>query len=326
MSLVDHNPYERPWEEVEMPDGTLKPLRFNDHKPNFEGRWDGTWYSINSRGWRGPEFQPSFADHEVRILAVGDSCTFGKGVAEADCWPRELESQLNASDPERRFLVANLGVNGYSSLHYRRIIRASLDTRPDLVVIGYNVNDFPNITRRVDKVVHHNKRNLRARIPGSLRERLSTLALYRFLRATYYESRETGDRERMKRIAEQATDGFTPDSPRWQSELGVLRSIAEEVRGTGAELAIFLFPFENMVYMEDNADGTTESVRLLCAELDVPFLDMVARFRDHAYETDPPRDLFLRGDRYHPNPEGYEIVARTVMQAALENGWLQPTY
>ena len=326
MSLFDSNPYVRPVEPVVMPDGETKQLRFNDHVPSFRGRWDGTWYSINSRGWRGPEFEPSYADDELRILAIGDSCTFGKGVLQEECWPRQLETMLRAEAPERSVHVANLGVNGYASLHYRRIIRKALDAEPNLVVIGYNVNDFPNITRRVDKVVHHNKKNLRARIPGSMRERLSTLALYRFLRATYYESKEQRDLERMKRISQDATDGFTPDSPRWQTEVGILRSIVEEVRAAGAEVAIFLFPFENMVYVDDYDPGPVETVRQMCAELEVPFIDMVERFRAYAHEVDPPRELFLRGDRYHPNPKGYEIVAATVLEAAREGGWLTPSH
>ena len=45
-------------------------------------------------------------------------------------------------------------------------------------------------------------------------------------------------------------------------------------------------------------------------------------FRSRAREEDPPRELFLRGDRYHPQPEGYGIVAECVLAAAREHGWL----
>ena len=67
-------------------------------------------------------------------------------------------------------------------------------------------------------------------------------------------------------------------------------------------------------------------MRTLCQELDVPFIDMVGRFRDHAHAEDPPRELFLRGDRYHPNPEGYEVVAQAVLATALESDWLEPSH
>ncbi len=323
MSLFDKNPYERPKELVELPGGGTRTLRFNDHKKSFTGRWDGTWYEINARGWRGPEYEPDFSEDEFRVLALGDSCTFGKGVDEKDSWPRQLEARLGKLMPEREVLVGNLGVNGYSSLHYRRILSKALETRPHLVVLGYNVNDFPNITLEVDKAIYHNKRNLRSRIPGHVRETLGSTALYRFLRATYYELKEKRDRERMERIAETATQGYGTDSERWKMEVEILRSMVTDVRDTGAEMAIFLFPFENMVYLDEYTTGPVETVRKLCEELEVPFIDMVAEFREYAHQEDPPRELFIRGDRYHPNPEGYRVVARAVIEAFEGLGWLE---
>ena len=325
MSLYDTDPYDRPLETFVLEDGSTKTLRVNDHKPGFTGRWDGTWYEINSRGWRGAEFQPTFAPEELRILAVGDSCTFGKGVLEEQCWPRQLERMLQELHPERRVMVANLGVNGYGTPHYQRIIEKALDTKPHIVVLGYNVNDFPNITAQVDKVVYHNQKNLRARIPWQWRDTLSRTALYRLMRAAFYELKETRDLDRMERISVQATENFDQESERWRSEIEILHAIEERVRGAGAEMAIFLFPFENMVYLDEFSQGPVESVRALCAEIQVPFIDVVAEFRERARQESPPRDLFLFGDRYHPNPEGYLVVARAVVAAIQAQGWLEPS-
>jgi lysophospholipase L1-like esterase len=322
MSLYDSNPYDRPEEELPLPDGTTRTMRVTRHKPGFRGRWDGTWYQINSRGWRGGEFQPTFAPEELRILAVGDSCTFGKGVLERDCWPRQLERLLQERHPERRVLVANLGVNGYSSLQYQRAIEQAFDVRPHLVVLGYNVNDFPNITARVDKVVYQNEKTLRAHIPGEVREQLSSTALYRALRAAFYELKETRDLERMERISSDATQGFGRDTERWRTESKILGAISEAVHGAGAQMAIFLFPFENMVYLDEYTHGPVDSVRELCEEIGVPFIDMVAEFREYARQEQPPRELFLTGDRYHPNSEGYAVVARTVASALEAQGWI----
>lgn len=325
MSLYDSNPYDRPVETVVLADGSTKTMPFNDHKPGFKGRWDGTWYEINSRGWRGAEFEPTFEPEELRVLAVGDSCTFGKGVLEKDCWPRQLERLLQEQHPERRVMVANLGVNGYATLHYQRIIEKALDIKPHIVVLGYNVNDFPNITAQVDKVVYHNQKNLRARIPWQWRDTLSKTALYRFLRAAFYELKEKRDRERMERISVEATAGFGNDSERYRSEVKILSAIDERLRGAGAKMAIFLFPFDNMVYLDEFSQGPVESVRGLCAEIEVPFIDMVAEFRERAHQENPPRELFLLGDRYHPNPEGYAVVAHAVVAAIQALGWLEPS-
>jgi lysophospholipase L1-like esterase len=325
MSLFDSNPYDRPEETLLLPDGSTRTVQVTRHKPGFRGRWDGTWYEINSRGWRGGEFQPTFAPEELRVLAVGDSCTFGKGVIEQDCWPRQLERLLQERHPERRVMVANLGVNGYSSLQYQRVIEQAFDTKPHLVVLGYNVNDFPNITARVDKVIYQNEKTLRAHIPGKVREQLSSMALYRLLRSAFYELKETRDLERMERISNDATQGFGRNTERWRTESKVLGAIAETVRGAGAQMAIFLFPFENMVYLDEYTHGPVDSVRGLCEEIGVPFVDMVGEFREHAHRESPPRELFLTGDRYHPNPEGYSVVARAVVSALEAQGWLETT-
>ena len=103
-SLLDRNPY------VDHPEDR----RIHRHAPNFVGRWDGTWYETSARGLRGPDPEPSFAEDELRVVALGDSCTFGKGVNEEDTWPRQLEGLLAEAAPERRVAVWNLGHNGYS--------------------------------------------------------------------------------------------------------------------------------------------------------------------------------------------------------------------
>ena len=50
----------------------------------------------------------------IRYVALGDSYTIGTSVAEEDRWPNQLAARLAGDDP-RLELVANLGVNGYTS-------------------------------------------------------------------------------------------------------------------------------------------------------------------------------------------------------------------
>ena len=38
-------------------------------------------------------------------------------------------------------------------------------------------------------------------------------------------------------------------------------------------------------------------------------------------QSDPVVELFLKGDRYHPNPKGYRIVAEGVVRLVLERNW-----
>jgi acyl-CoA thioesterase-1 len=53
-------------------------------------------------------------DHVFRYVALGDSYTIGTAVAPAERWPEQLVRSLGTEPPTLR-LVANLGVNGYTS-------------------------------------------------------------------------------------------------------------------------------------------------------------------------------------------------------------------
>ena len=109
------------------------------HRPNFEGRWDGSWYATNSLGLRGPELPPiGELDATFTVAALGGLSTFGKGVVDSDTWPRQLERALFGElMPSRMPSVANLGVSGYSAQDCTQVLHEmgpALD--PDAIVLG----------------------------------------------------------------------------------------------------------------------------------------------------------------------------------------------
>ena len=195
-SLWDSRPYDH------------HPTLLHVHKPNFGGRWDGTWYGINSLGMRGPEITPKPAPNEYRVVAVGDSCTFGKGVREEDSWPRQLEALLDgALSPERDAIVANLGVNGFSGVHYLRIFEErGVRLEPDLVIVGYNLNDFPNIIRAVDRQLYKGAKGAKEIVPKAWRDAIARLAIVRLARSTYYDLGRKKAYLRAEQLAGQVKD------------------------------------------------------------------------------------------------------------------------
>lgn len=309
MSLFDSKPY-LPHEGVN-----------HVHKPDFEGRWDGTWYDINSRGWRGPEFEPTFGPEELRVVALGDSCTFGKGVNEDETWPRVLEQLLNEElDDGRHAIVANLGVNGYSSRDYEFVFNEQgAEVLPNIVVLGYNLNDFPNLIKRVDRAVFQGQKSLRAKIPWRLRENLGQYALYRWMRSTYYHMNRERDWSKLEQLAKEVADHGPKFDERFQPEAERLQRIVDAAHEVGAEVVIFLFPYESMVYLDSYSTLPVDRVREISEQLDVTFVSLADTFREAARQTDPPKPLFLRGDRYHPNPDGYRIVAENLLRVIREN-------
>jgi lysophospholipase L1-like esterase len=82
--------------------------------------------------------EPATPPSALRYVALGDSYTIGTSVAASEAWPTQLVGRLGG----RLTLVANLGVNGYSSAD---LIADELPRlaalRPELVSVQIGVND-----------------------------------------------------------------------------------------------------------------------------------------------------------------------------------------
>ena len=77
----------------------------------------------------------------LRYVALGDSYTIGTSVTPPERWPDQLVAAL-ADDPVRLDLVADLGVNGFTSADVISVeLPALAGIRPDVVSLLVGVND-----------------------------------------------------------------------------------------------------------------------------------------------------------------------------------------
>lgn len=138
--------------------GQVIPLSLKTHRPSANKKLgyelipesasfeDNTWYRINKDGIRDEVYAQLKAKNTYRIAAVGDSCTFGMAVDLRDTWPKQLESELRRSHPSVE--VINFGVMGYGASQEAELIREKvLGYAPDLIVIGYSLNDIGILSR-----------------------------------------------------------------------------------------------------------------------------------------------------------------------------------
>ena len=133
---------------------TLKTHRFTANKvmgyelvPGSVSFEDGAWYRINGDGVRDRDFPLAKPAGVFRIAAVGDSCTFGLGLELEDTWPKQLERELRRTRPQVE--VINFGVMGYNTpQEAERIQDKVLKYDPDLVIIGYSLNDIGVLSRQ----------------------------------------------------------------------------------------------------------------------------------------------------------------------------------
>ena len=102
--------------------------------------WHGHLHVFDVNDMRRTTPFPSKQSHLFRIMILGDSYTYGKGVAEESTYPRLLEYALLR---EYRVEVLNLGVNGYQSEDILIALKKFAPIlQPNLVVYGFCLNDF----------------------------------------------------------------------------------------------------------------------------------------------------------------------------------------
>ena len=98
-----------------------------------------TTFRTNSLGLRDSEIEDDGAD---RLLAIGDSCTWGWEVAQDEAYPQVLQRLLERQAGPRRYRVINGGTPGYASYQGLVYLRErGLALRPAVVMFGYWFND-----------------------------------------------------------------------------------------------------------------------------------------------------------------------------------------
>jgi hypothetical protein len=93
----------------------------------------------NALGMRGAEIEAK-RPGETRILALGDSFTYGHGVQDAESYPAVLEALLRARGHD--VSVLNAGVPGYNTdQSYAYFTHVGIGLAPDLVILGVHCSD-----------------------------------------------------------------------------------------------------------------------------------------------------------------------------------------
>jgi lysophospholipase L1-like esterase len=107
--------------------------------PSCVGEFTRTPFRTNALGLRGDELTE---DAAVRILALGDSCTWGYRVAEHQSYPAVLQRLLDTRAGRGRYRVLNAGVPGYSSYQgVGYLAERAAALHPAVVLIGFQYND-----------------------------------------------------------------------------------------------------------------------------------------------------------------------------------------
>jgi lysophospholipase L1-like esterase len=311
------------------------------NKPGFsidERAAGGQQVSHNSMGFRGPEIEWKKPVGVFRIVCLGGSSTYGFGpTSDATTWPARLEARLAEARPSRRFEVVNGGCQGYST--YESLINLAIrmiDLEPDLVIVYHTINDMRvalwHEARRDDT---HWRANWPVERPSRLDRMLARTTTYRLLRNLdpEWRMRRSGD------MGWYVVVDFGSES--WAltpaAEVGfasIRRNLANIVAIAREHQARVLFGLEGTRWSDFERFGTRAAqeegmrrtlaiVREAGQEHGVPVVDSARVLED---EVDRQRaaggtDRIFTSE-VHLTDEGSDLLARTMAEAILAQGWL----
>lgn len=283
-------------------------------------------FSINSLGFKGPEFDQVKAPGTLRVAALGGSTTWGSGASsDAATWPsalaRRLGALLPADGPYQRVEVINAGVIGYTLLEsFVNLKMRVMPLRPDIVVIYHGINDARVMGRpgfRPDYT--HVRGPWRAPMPSAADALFQWSHLYGFLRRDAEDRLDLYDLVHIETSEEQRTPNDRDAG--LENYIATLREAVAVAQVGGARTVLCTFAYTEEIEAQKDwmlwygfrlVDRINDAVRTLVQDERILFADVAAALggrREHF--VDPVR-LSDGG-----NARLAEVVSRSIQQAGL---------
>jgi len=229
---------------------------------------DGVEYRHDERGWRmlpGPETDAAAAvtAAAVPVAFLGDSTTYGLGLAAGDTLPAQVARVLGGA-----ILPLDLGVCGYGTGQEAELYAAEREHLKGvpLVVLVVFPNDFAPGTFRYDeqlKLMHLDPTPL----PGAVKDVLWRSALYRWVVSGWADRRrDAGD--------------FSPlDPAHWPPVLDAVKRLSELVAADGRRLLVAHLPAMERLdpYLFEQP---VQALAQFCAREKIDYVDLLPAFLD----------------------------------------------
>ena len=286
---------------------------------------------INSRGFRGRDFNDRKKSGVIRIVTLGASSTFGYFNRDDETYPAYLEEVLNdRSSGNQRFEVINLGVPHLTAENvYTLFLAEGIQLNPDIVTFYGGNNDAAKPMRRnirfsssivsragkysilvgfIDSVLEIGSRSQFS--PDAFQEHASIVS-NRFIGFSSRINQECKERGILFLVANQQKNSQTIDRGKlkgltYEEEVGKIwarRLESGQMESGGLKL------LTHAVLMRDLATWAEAN--------QVPFVDVIARL-------DQDRDVMVSW--VHLSPRGNRMVAEAFADEILSHIWdLRPS-
>ncbi len=322
------------FDDFNQPDGTLR--------PDASGILCGVPVTINADAERGAEFPHEKPPGGLRVCVIGDSIVFGLGVKDDERYPLAAGRILKSRHPNQRievipFSQVTYGVSGYRT----RLLPKALSYHPDILVIGFALNDFepPPIDSAAPHVTppaptpHEGIIATTKTLTGKL---LDHSHLVHWARKQAQILTATGMMNHVEQVRAWGMECMYPETPNfkatWDYTVKQLDEIHDMCAAAGAQLVIVVTPFDNQlnaerlaVYRErlpDLPDSCVNNIpqqklAAYCNSRSLPFVDLTPAFKSNVDKVFMRR-LDNREDLCHPTPDGHRLIAEALARKIEE--------
>lgn len=240
---------------------------------------------------------------QKHICFIGDSFTFGHGVANvSDRFTNRVRQELD-SNFDNEYLITNLSAPGTDLYWGDALLRELVDNdiRIDTLIYVFCPNDI--------ETYHPDHMKNIAEL-GKLEPECPLLRHTYFLNLLYYRiqtARQPAARDYYGYLA----DYYTGEP--WDKMRGQFEEVAAYCEAHRIEFKVVIFPFLQNIGQESPFDHAREVVRECCGELGVPVLDLYDTLSEHAKEN-----LTVSRFDAHPNPRAHELAAEAIVPFVSE--------
>ena len=273
--------------------------------------------SINSSGYRDDKLIESKPEDEYRILAIGDSFTWGLGVLREDAWVEQLEDLLNdpglSSDlPEdKRVQVVNTGVGSWNTeVEFEYLRQKGINHEPDAVILGFLINDFraTNTDYLIDDrgfLVTSQKGSRALHLQSVLYDEKAKGSVFKRLIESSHLIRWFSGR-RLK--TEKRKLMVFNDKASKKRTFDALLGMHQLLRERQIPFYVCIFPYVEDVITESDKNDLAEIGRL-CDDHGIPYLHM-----EEALVGVVPSEHWVHPRDHHPDKFAHELYAKLIFR------------
>lgn len=251
-------------------------------------------YVFNRYGLRDHDFELAKQPDEFRVVAVGDSFTFGIGVQLDDCWTEQLEVRLRSAST-RPVEVINAGFSSghVPSLYAPWIVKDGVALQPDVLIAGLCLNDM-----HLDVELYAYEVERRGVLLGG-RSRLLNAVQAAAARATATPQRLLD------------FDGLLEREPQlWEATQAALRQCKAALDAAGIRFVVVPFPMLSGLAEPDYPYARLlQTVADFCEREGIEHVDLAPRFLGQADE-----DFWVHPTDQHPNDRGHARIAEGIAE------------